>query len=1345
MPNLPQAFDAGAAESEARRYWNERGWTDGPPPRGERPRGAIHLFLGAVDRLVSGSGVGFRTALFADVVARAAMPAGRDPRGTLLLRHPPGDPAFAEADATRKEWALWATPVTSTTVEPALRPRVQQMLSRLAEARVLVARDVPMRVCPRCRSPRTPERLVYREEAGPAYLVRVPLAGRDPPASLLVWTDAAWKLLGTSAILVRPDVPYVLARFRREGTEERIVLAKSAVDRLRSWLPGGEVEILEEKPGSAWAGEAYRHPLAVECPALANLAPPAGTVLASPEVTDTGTGVVSVTPAHGAADAAAARALGLPGWQVITSGGQLEGEVGHKYRGLPVADAEAFIVRDLGDWGYLFAELRVRRGVPHCGACGTPVLWLPARAWCLEPGRLDAETLALYARLLPHDPVPSWTDSVPWPASEAATNDDADAPVLLECPRCERMAGPSAARACPCGGARAETRRRLLENLHEALLRWARETPFPREDSAWLVVPEHRRASALLHHLAGQFAAEALPAETRLFSVPFRPETTPSSAPVVDRDAVRLSLFHRESEVASGSSGPSRSDARRLGRLRSVLADVAARNAALPAGPSSASAPGDGRTDLALDEDRALLSRLERMRSGVRSDLDAGRFDRAKERLDRFFDKEVRARHRALPRAPVAAAGAPDAALATIRTLREASIAFLGLAAPFCPFLAEALAQRLTNDRTSVFERAAGPPRPDRIDAEAEGRVDRAEQLRLAIRFGRQAAGLAPGVAATRAVLVFDDEPEAARWRAIEPLLARTTGIPTVEVASPDHPWRERIVEARPNLEEIQRAYPTYAGRVAALLSQLSGRKIRDGLAAQSLSVYLEGRPVPVTPGMVEIREALPPGWLTLPWVHGEICLECPADSMPAARPAWVGLSFDAYRLVEEIDARLAPRGASENSPDVLVAAPPGLEAELASHRATIVRGLRLRRFDIERDGRRYPPTETILGRTRRGERYAIWIPGRPLRPIARDDGHARDRRARPGEETLLRGQRLDEEIARENAELARADQIRSLADALTTAFGRPLLGPAKVAAAWDLGLRSLDDLRGAAPTLVASIPGVDRHLAREVLERLGAPVPAVWPVAASAVGRHVPVPAASGATAAPTAPAEAAPNPPVALLPLPVLRPEIVPHDAGPLVLPRVEPPVLAIPDASMSPATESAINGVALDEAPALEPVLSEPAATVPGGVRLWVGEDAEPARRAFLDRSAADPGLCVLRELPDQMRTRIGRRNVSIVWLSNTKRPYAHPPADLDGLRDRIREAYEGGTRSVLFEGIEYLVLVTDAPRIAQLLGELDALGRARGLSVDVLLRPSLMSAEALALLRARFPEPPPPAGS
>jgi len=94
--------------------------------------------------------------------------------------------------------------------------------------------------------------LGYEEVDDPSVYVRFPVQGA-PGSFLLAWTTTPWTLISNCALAVGPDVDYVRVRHAGEdGTEEQLWLAEA-----RLAVLGAEVEVLERCKGSELVGWTY--------------------------------------------------------------------------------------------------------------------------------------------------------------------------------------------------------------------------------------------------------------------------------------------------------------------------------------------------------------------------------------------------------------------------------------------------------------------------------------------------------------------------------------------------------------------------------------------------------------------------------------------------------------------------------------------------------------------------------------------------------------------------------------------------------------------------------------------------------------------------------------------------------------------------------------------------------------------------------------------------------------------------------------------------------------------------------------------------------------------------------
>jgi uncharacterized protein DUF835/anticodon-binding protein len=1313
------------------------------PDRGGPP---THLTIGA---LLSSEQIPvpeLQRGLLADVSTRAQLLLERTATGPVLFGGRPGEGVPSTASAQWEGLGLWfGRGAMEELIRPELAPPISSLLGRLAETNVLVAKDGPLRWCPRCREPKGPASLVYVDEEGPAYLVRFALRDTNPQVDALVWTDSAWKLLATTAILLNPTLPYVIAKFTRRGSEEHVLTSKSSLDRLRAWLPDCEIEVLEERPGASWGGQAYVHPLSSEYPPLYSLLGPGGLLHGSTEVGDSGTGIVTLTPAHGASDARVAETLEIPGWPVVSANGLLEGQSAHKYQGLPVGTAEAFILRDLNDGALIFAQLRVRHGVPRCGECGAGLFWRPGRAWRLEPDRIDAETLYLFKRLLPGDPLPLASEVVPWPASDARTTQDPAFPALMECGQCSRLAPAGSGPKCSCGGFRSEVRRPLLPVVADALYRWARMTPFPSDHGVGLFFPEQRRGPLLLLHLVAQFAAAARPADTHLTLLPTGSvdEGTARVDANASIDSVRCALVRMSTRRRATSPLPAvvaeeTCRLRRFWQVAHELSDALAKEG-LPPGDQSIARVRDSLPE----EDRAFVSRFERLRADVLAGLAAGSFPETLDRISRFAEQEVRERYLLIAQARLEEPGQTLGKIAARRVLLHVVVGLTELWAPFAPFTMEAVDRAFRDDARSLFESPLAAVRQDLFDPTSEKLLDRVAPIAQTIDQARRRLSLPRSTRWASLVVNARDETVAAELRGLLPVLSHVLRVDSIEVASPMVPWDGRQIRVEPNLAELQRVYRATAGRIATLLSQMPGKRVKEGLRNQTLSVALGGSSVSLLPSMVELTESLPPDILVLPAFQGELYLKLPEGTDSAALDLMLGLGPDAYRVVRSVRRRLMAAPPGSNLTEVWVEAPPALEEELRTHAVAIAQSLRIPRFEVLTSESHFIPGETTHGRTAVGTRWRIWIPGLP-RPLSRRKARASrrlGRRARkavsfepvedPGTDFL------SEEVR------SREAALHTTLEALDQAVGVPYIGPSKLAAAWEAGFTNFESLSHAPYEKLVGVPGFGPYLARDVVRHFGGAAPDqiwIWPP-----------PHREGPTPEPTPPLEAlapipAPEPPPSEAITPQIVAERPPAPSPPPLLPvsEITPPTIPIPARPLAPPLPRP--GAAplppwrppgsVDEA---ETPSSAVGASSHRGITVLVEETTDSAWGQFLDSvSAGRRGLCVTREFPDRLRRRIGNRDITVIWLSNVGRQNSVKPSDVVALETLFTSALdEGHVSAVLLEGFEYLVTVNTLVPVLKLLRELHSRASVAGAAVWVPVNPRLLTSGEVETLQAAFP--------
>jgi tRNA synthetases class I (I, L, M and V)/Protein of unknown function (DUF835)/Anticodon-binding domain of tRNA ligase len=1340
-PSTSSTSPAGAVEAEVRELWRSRHL---PPSDG---------YLGPTDaplaRLLEGTFVPgdplplvAHRAVAADVEARFLSISGWRVLGTLRAEAwSPGeiDPAIPATLAALGVWVGGdgAHPWDASD----RRASVQAIVDRLAARGAIVARDAPLRFCLRCGEPRSPERTIYQEEIGDTYLVRFPLDGSDPPVEALAWLDAPWRVLGTSALLVNPDLPYATVQYKRKEATARLLTSRSSLARLRAWLPGTELELVDEKPGRDFVGRSYAFPLRHEFPMGGSLAAPAGTVQAVPDVGDSGTGIVPLVPAHGGTDAVIAGRLGVPGWPLLTPHGRLDPLLTHKYAGLDLATANEFVARDLTEAGAVLARLRVLRGVPYCSLCGHALVWMPGRAWCLEPGRLPAEQKERYARLLPHDRPITQIEVTPWPVSLTSVDVSAEAIRLSECGRCDKLAPAGPERACSCGGNRRTIGRRLVPSIAGTFSAWARNDPLSPGDTVRIYASDRRRVPALVHHLAALTGMNAAVAEVGLTILPTLPDVDVRGlVGTFGADAVRAAFVRTDaSEAATGNFRERcRQEARRLAKLLEF-----ARGVLENAGSAGAAdlRPADAGDRDAAPEDRAILARWQRVEVQVVGAYEKGRAADAYRHLARFVERDLAeytelVRPRLTPGEP---AGSRRAALRTLASLGR-SIA-IG-ASPIAPFTAEAVHRLLTAEPRSLTEEEELGGERAPADASLIASWDRwGAVVRAADRFRRDHR-LPPGAILAHAVVVLANDREAEPLRADRARLERMARVSSLEVTSPGAPWTGRRRRLVPVESEIQRAYPDVATQVVHLLQRLPERRAEPGGEVRGMTVVVRGVTRAITPEMLTYEETLPDRFVPTPFSLGEMYVELPAGTSGPTTPP--PLSPDGFWLLRRLERLLRRAGAPDRTRIAVVRAVDPLASEIRSRAEAIARYLGIASVDVREPAENGGGGRGVSGRTRSGARWTVSVAGVAAgsRPVKHREARTRGRRV-PEPTPDRPDDGADGIDYADESVIATAQAVRDLGEALDNLLGAPLLGPTKVALARDAGFRSLEELSAAPFDAIEQLPGFGRPVAGVLWTKLGRrpppppprprrerriPVPEPTPPAVIEPRPIVPlpeaVPVAPSSTPAATALPEI-PEPPPSVPPAPhPVEPSVVPIPLPPPV-PAPLPPV--VPEAPLP--TLAAVPPPAPPPEPEAPPPPppAEPPPPPPVGLEIVIASSVREALDPFLDATAAGRhGIAIVREMPDRVRIHVGPRPVVVYWLTNIARDRTVRPSDLAGISDRVRGALATeGVTAVFLEGIEYLTRIHGIDRVVELLRALDHDAKEHEARIWLHLTPSLLS--------------------
>lgn len=212
----------------------------------------------------------------------------------------------------------------------------------------------------------------YQDVTDPSVFVKFKLVGED--ASLLAWTTTPWTLPANTAIAVNNDFDYVEV----EVGGERLILAKDLVEKVLTDEKHQPLnnKVIRTLKGKELVGKSYEPLLGVDRGGNAHKIWHADYV-----TLESGSGIVHLAPAYGEEDFAAAKADKIPVVHVIDENGHYtEGE----WLGQNVWEVNKPIAKTLLERGVVWKIDYYRHSYPHCHRCGTRLMYRAHPSWFMD-------------------------------------------------------------------------------------------------------------------------------------------------------------------------------------------------------------------------------------------------------------------------------------------------------------------------------------------------------------------------------------------------------------------------------------------------------------------------------------------------------------------------------------------------------------------------------------------------------------------------------------------------------------------------------------------------------------------------------------------------------------------------------------------------------------------------------------------------------------------------------------------------------------------------------------------------------------------------------------------------
>lgn len=231
----------------------------------------------------------------------------------------------------------------------------------------------------------------YKDVDDPSFTVAFPLVD-EPNTQLLIWTTTPWTLISNLAIMVGPEIDYV--KVHDLSNDRNYILAKT---RLSTYYKKPEdYKILAEFKGTELAGLSYK-------PVFSYFADrPAFRVILEESISlEDGTGLVHSAPAFGEVDFYACRREGIELVCPVDNNGRFTAEI-PEYVGLFVKDADKEIMRRLKKEGALIHQATIHHRYPFCWRSDTPLIYKAVRTWFVAVEKIKE-------RLVENNKLVHWT------------------------------------------------------------------------------------------------------------------------------------------------------------------------------------------------------------------------------------------------------------------------------------------------------------------------------------------------------------------------------------------------------------------------------------------------------------------------------------------------------------------------------------------------------------------------------------------------------------------------------------------------------------------------------------------------------------------------------------------------------------------------------------------------------------------------------------------------------------------------------------------------------------------------------------------------------------------------
>ncbi len=273
------------------------------------------------------------------------------------------------------------------TMDPDYMESIWWVLAELWKKDLLYEGFYILPYCPRCSTSLSNFELNlggYIDVSDPAITVKFAVEG-EPSTYFLAWTTTPWTLPSNLGLALGADIPYVKVK---DGAEQYIL----AEARLPAYYKRpDEYQVVARYTGSELAGRSYQ-PL---FPFFSTLKEKGAfrTWVGDFVTTEDGTGIVHIAPGFGEDDYNLLKGSGIPVVVPVDEEAKFTSEV-PDWEGQFVKDADKSIIRKLKEQGSLVRHDSYTHAYPHCWRCKSPLVYRAISSWFVSVEKIKKDMLA---------------------------------------------------------------------------------------------------------------------------------------------------------------------------------------------------------------------------------------------------------------------------------------------------------------------------------------------------------------------------------------------------------------------------------------------------------------------------------------------------------------------------------------------------------------------------------------------------------------------------------------------------------------------------------------------------------------------------------------------------------------------------------------------------------------------------------------------------------------------------------------------------------------------------------------------------------------------------------------